>query len=529
MHIDLNRSSIVQILKIKGMDGKLARKIIDNRPYFSFDELVKKNPDLKQSVVDQMKKHGYSFSIKQTGKKPRWYPRPRSQIDVSTGRARLLVSEPRSEITFGFDIQDERIPLTHISSSDDSVEFEIENNLPYFDIQISGGKMHWSTLGIQIQKGRKIQSYEWKKDKKKISRIIASLTLKDKKYQEAALKLGDGLRAAMTATRGVGATIGSERLMTDENFKKISINLSERAPSIISPVPGLPSYPTFPSVGGGMDYVFPTDGNCTLFGTATSMVEDLVGSIRKVVKCTLVSVVEAVEECIDPIPDCLADARRSLDSCKSRCNRRYRKWYNKWMRGPCKAACYVKYGIDVAVCLAKSLICTIVETVKKVWQCITKQGPVYDEPAQTGDIRVYEAEGFVGKAIDYATCGYGYSHAALVCDDKLIHATGDGMVVTDTDHYGDRKFVTLRLNLTDAQKKALCECMRTMAESGTDYDYLEALTFGTIDDPGKEICTMSIMHCLDNMGYDRSALGLDGFVSPNELARKLGAPNARRL
>ena len=55
LHIDLNQSSIVQIIKIKGMDGNLAREIIANRPYYSFNELKTKNPTLKDNIINQIK------------------------------------------------------------------------------------------------------------------------------------------------------------------------------------------------------------------------------------------------------------------------------------------------------------------------------------------------------------------------------------------------------------------------------------------------------------------------------------------
>lgn len=45
-----------------------------------------------------------------------------------------------------------------------------------------------------------------------------------------------------------------------------------------------------------------------------------------------------------------------------------------------------------------------------------------------------------------------------------------------------------------------------------------------INDLGKEICTMLIMHCLDEFGLNRTELGLDGFISPNDIARTFGAP-----
>ncbi|GAG23670.1 unnamed protein product [marine sediment metagenome] len=108
-----------------------------------------------------------------------------------------------------------------------------------------------------------------------------------------------------------------------------------------------------------------------------------------------------------------------------------------------------------------------------------------------------------------------------------MHATGDGVITSSLDYYGDRKYATVRLGLSDAQCKALCSCVQS--KIGSDYDALEAITFGTVDDPGKEMCTMLIMNCLDEIGFDRGALGLGGFVTPNDLARQLGAPRASNL
>ena len=109
----------------------------------------------------------------------------------------------------------------------------------------------------------------------------------------------------------------------------------------------------------------------------------------------------------------------------------------------------------------------------------------------------------------------------------MIHATSAGVENTSLDYYGDRKFATFRLGLTDSQCTQLCACVEE--KIGSDFDYLEAITFGTVNDPGREICTMLIMHCLDEVGFDREAINLGGFVSPNDLARKLGAPRASNL
>ncbi|MBA7556301.1 hypothetical protein ES705_49003 [subsurface metagenome] len=124
-----------------------------------------------------------------------------------------------------------------------------------------------------------------------------------------------------------------------------------------------------------------------------------------------------------------------------------------------------------------------------------------------------------------ATCGYGYSHAGLVCGENVIHATSEGVVPQPLSHpdIEGRDRAIVRLGLTRQQIEELCKCVS--AQIGGDYDYIEAVTFGTVDAPGREMCTMLIMHCLDQIGVDRSALGLGGFVSPNDIARTYDTPH----
>lgn len=62
------------------------------------------------------------------------------------------------------------------------------------------------------------------------------------------------------------------------------------------------------------------------------------------------------------------------------------------------------------------------------------------------------------------------------------------------------------------------------SQIGKDYDYIEIATFGTLDARDREICTMLIMHCLDQIGVDRSELRLAGFASLNDIARTYDVP-----
>lgn len=123
----------------------------------------------------------------------------------------------------------------------------------------------------------------------------------------------------------------------------------------------------------------------------------------------------------------------------------------------------------------------------------------------------------------------------------MIHATVDGFVSSPQDYYGERKFATVRLGLTDDQCEALCECMAKelllwhppvvggVKRSGpagesngnqpSDILYTKVSTFGTHEDPGMEVGTLLIMECLDSIGVDREALGLGGFVSSDDIAQ----------
>ena len=430
-------------------------------------------------------------------KYPAWAPRPITKV-IQGKYPRLMVFEPRTRILAGFDLTDSRIPLIHLSNEDDTVLFEIDNNEPRFEIKTKTGKLFMNIDGLQIKENGKTEKYTWK-DKKEIVKILANLALKDEVYRSLGVDLGRGLKIAVSATRGAGHSIGGIGSSLEGGYT----------------VPG----------GFIPQQLTETIPICTVLNVGESIIEEAVSAGVKTVECTQEVIENIIEECINPIPDCLNRASQRRDECRRRCNRRYRRYYNKWMRPICKAACWVVYGVDAAICLAKALICTLIVTVETVWHCVTKTGLASpEEPPQTGDIRLYKAEGAIGSVIDFATCGYGYSHATLVCGDKMINARAEGVKRDSLDHYGDRKFAVVRLGLTNTQYEQLCACVQE--KIGSDYDHLEAVTFGTIDDPGREMCTMLIMHCLDLIGVDREALGLGGFVSPNDLARVLGAPRA---
>jgi hypothetical protein len=237
---------------------------------------------------------------------------------------------------------------------------------------------------------------------------------------------------------------------------------------------------------------------------------------KRIVECTE-EWIEAIYETINKTWECIVDAWDDYMDCWDDCSGLL-KWF---CRGGCTAAWLVKE----LYCAGLGIVKVLVQAGYYVTNCIVTQGLVTDDSISSGDILIFEADSIAGYAIDFATCGYGYSHAGIVCGSNIIEATGEGVIERPLKAATSRNHEVIRLGLSSQQISELCACVRS--NIGEDYDYLEAITFGTFDDPGKEICTMLIMHCLDEIGVNRAELGLGGFVSPNDIARNFGAP--RRL
>lgn len=268
-------------------------------------------------------------------------------------------------------------------------------------------------------------------------------------------------------------------------------------------------------VQGAVEYLPAALSICGLKDYVQSIAQRFLYDALTIVHCTE-EFVEAVFDTVDRTWQCMNGAWDDYDDCWDDCS-----GFWKWV---CRGKCTIEWLADEAWCVAHGIIEVLVEAAHWVTRCIVQRGVIEEDeqPPSTGDIVLFAADSLVGHAIDRVTCGYGYSHAGLVCDSSLIEATSEGVGDTPLNQALGREHATIRLGLTDSQVSALCECVRS--KIGSDYDYIEAVTFGTIDDPGKEICTMLIMHCLDEIGVDRTELGLGGFVSPNDIARTYGAP-----
>ncbi len=151
-----------------------------------------------------------------------------------------------------------------------------------------------------------------------------------------------------------------------------------------------------------------------------------------------------------------------------------------------------------------------------------------DSQLESGDVLIFVPTDTTGSVIDFVTGQYGYSHVGVVCGKQMfdLDNTNDPTVpqveAVDLQAALQRGHVACRFGLDQNQAQRLCACV--MAQVGERMDWLELVTFGAASIPGTEICTMLVMHCLDEIGFDRTQIGLGGFVSPNHIARVCHAP-----
>jgi hypothetical protein len=169
----------------------------------------------------------------------------------------------------------------------------------------------------------------------------------------------------------------------------------------------------------------------------------------------------------------------------------------------------------------------------KMFDAPTRRRLVPDSGVRPGDVLVFVPNDATGLAIDVASADpstgfHGYSHCGLVCGGKMLDVdnTNDPTVpqveAVDLQVSLQRGHVACRFPLSYNQVQQLCPCV--VAQVGEGMDALELVTFGALHEKGRELCTMLIMHCLDKINFNRAAMGLGGFVSPNAIAHAFGAP-----
>lgn len=169
-----------------------------------------------------------------------------------------------------------------------------------------------------------------------------------------------------------------------------------------------------------------------------------------------------------------------------------------------------------------------------------------------GDLLVFVPRRLNSLLIDDFTGAYGYSHVAV--DTGQIDGITRKPVMVESmvgklvrrnyqDEYGERPFVRIPLSQTGLDTEKFCDCIE--GKIGEPYDDLEALTWGMVDDPAKQICSDMVAVCLpDEVRSDiakasrkgllrrhsvsihslPSTHGLREFISPNAFAEYYGAP-----
>jgi len=176
---------------------------------------------------------------------------------------------------------------------------------------------------------------------------------------------------------------------------------------------------------------------------------------------------------------------------------------------------------------------------------------------QLGDLLLWVPRGIDSYLIDGLSGGYGYSHTTIDTGEIDL-STGKPVMAESTlgqkvtrkfqDEYKQRFFVRVPLSTTGVNVEQFVECVKS--KMGENYDILDALTLGEIEDPAKEICSRLAADCLPES--ERQQIGrakklgllcrssvsvypISGeaktreFISPNGFAEYYGAPKGRKL
>lgn len=174
-----------------------------------------------------------------------------------------------------------------------------------------------------------------------------------------------------------------------------------------------------------------------------------------------------------------------------------------------------------------------------------------------GSLLIFVPRNPVSALINELTGGYGYSHLAIDCGEidipsgkrVMVESTpGLGVHNSFQDEYGERKFVRIPLEKAGINVDEFCNCI--LSKLGEKYDDEEALTFGLIHNPAKQICSDLATVCLpdstrtsiahnhqEGLLHLLSAVRTYGspgetlrlFVSPNGFAEYFGAPRGEQL
>lgn len=143
-----------------------------------------------------------------------------------------------------------------------------------------------------------------------------------------------------------------------------------------------------------------------------------------------------------------------------------------------------------------------------------------------GALLMYVPRDLEGRLIDDLSGGYGYSHLVVDCGETdedtgkpvmVESTTGDCVHRRFLDLYGDRHFVRIPLSSLKLDQRQFCDCVTSKV--GEPYDYLEALTWGEVDDPARQICSNLAADCLpDSIRMDIVQQHKEGRLSPTSIS-----------
>jgi hypothetical protein len=166
---------------------------------------------------------------------------------------------------------------------------------------------------------------------------------------------------------------------------------------------------------------------------------------------------------------------------------------------------------------------------------------------------IYVPRNLKSRLIDDVTGAYGYSHVAIDCRE-IDQVTGKRVMTESTtqdvvhrsfqDKYGARPFVRIPLAPVDVDCEKFRECVNS--KLGEPYDNKEALTWGAVDDPAKQVCSDLAGDCLPRELHDDIARkrmsgqlhrlavsvhqgGRRVFISPNGFCEYFGAPRGEEV
>lgn len=175
-------------------------------------------------------------------------------------------------------------------------------------------------------------------------------------------------------------------------------------------------------------------------------------------------------------------------------------------------------------------------------------GPFTVDDKRACALLVYVPLSLKSRFIDDMTGAYGYSHVAIDLGE-IDQPTGKRVMTESTtddvvhrafqDRYGQRPFVRIPLAAVGVHADEFRACVN--AKLGEPYDDKEALTWGAVDDPAKQVCSDLAADCLprklraDIARARRSGKlhrmtvsvhrgGRRVFVSPNGFCQYFGAP-----